>query len=276
MATRTHDEQPPIEPTPRRTWDELHEQSFGSGLRLLGPVPRGEQPGNVDDETGAQPMSMPGLSEAQLIGLMSLQRTYPVFARQAWEELYQRHSKYLFVVASRQMTEQQQRHYDPRDAVVDALHAAYDWAGRQPNADKVVADFEAPERDTVRRKALGWMSVITRRIVAERGATHAQARMHCVDVDIDSIGTDAEDAEPPPARHSVALAQALSRLTPTELEAIQVSLPWYDPESGEVAFARGEATKVAALLGISASTLRQRRCRALEHLERLLRDEGME
>jgi hypothetical protein len=67
------------------------------------------------------------------------------------------------------------------------------------------------------------------------------------------------------------LVRALDKLSQDDVEALRVSLPWYEPETGEFAFPRGEAARAAFSLGIAPDALRQRRHRGLKHLESLLR-----
>jgi hypothetical protein len=89
---------------------------------------------------------------------------------------------------------------------------------------------------------------------------------------MDSRPQESDDAEPPLPRIRTLLDSALEKLTLEELEALRVSLPWYDPSTGEFAFPRGEAARVASSLGIAPDALRQRRFRSLKRLQSLLRD----
>jgi len=270
MPTRTNDEPPPLEPPPTQAPAELFDESFSPELRLEQSL------ATCDESPKSPPPSEPShatltdVSEATLLGLMSLQRGNPSVARDAWDELYRRHARYVFVVVSRGFSDHLQDAHDVPDVVSDTFREAFDWAGRCARFDEIHARFSSPIRDDTRRRVLGWLSVIARRVAANRCEARARAPVELLDGDIDSISSDEEDSEPPPAAEHPTLRRALKKLNDEELEALRVSLPWYQPESGEFAFARGEAAKVASSLGITPDTLRQRRCRALRHVESLL------
>jgi len=161
--------------------------------------------------------------------------------------------------------------HEVSDVVVDTFHAAFEWAGRQTHTEDVIRNFNGPDRDATRRNTLGWLATIARRAAVESFANNNRAPVSRFDGDLDSasFGT-AEDAEPPSAYLKDLLSQALAKLSTEERDAIYVSLPWYEPETGEFAFPRGEAALTAVSLGITTAALRQRRHRALHRLESLL------
>jgi hypothetical protein len=190
-------------------------------------------------------------------------------ARRAWEELYVRHRRYLFVVV--------RRCYGAAldddgliDLVVDTLRRAYGWARRQTNADDVRKRFTGPDSDSTRRRVLGWLGAIAKQLfldgfqVRRSSAAefsrfledHARAHEHTAEQD-------------DPARLEL-LETALASLNPDETDALRVSLPWYDLETRSFAVPRNEASRLASLLHTTTENLRQRRHRAIKKLEKHL------
>lgn len=250
MPTRTHDEQPPIEPPPALALEELALASFSPELRQ-------------DERDSTELLS--GHSEPELLGLLAHDS---LRQRLALSELYTRHARYLFTVAARAT-----RGLDTdqlSDVVTDAFLAADGWARRQPDLQSVAARFSASDREAERRKVLGWLSVITRRIAVARAQEQSRTPVQRLDCDIAAPTNESEDAEPPPTPRLRALADALSNLSSDQLDALRESLPWYEPSTHEFAFPRGEAEQVAASLGITTDVLRQRRHRSLKRLHALL------
>jgi hypothetical protein len=157
------------------------------------------------------------------------------------------------------------------DLVNDAFHNVFDWAGRQSRETDLAERFAAPDRDVVRSKVLSFLATVTRRLVAHTFTARGRAPREFLHDDIDQMPAGAgEDTEPPPSAERSKIDDVLELLSSDEAEALRVSLPWYQPETGEFAFPRGEATRVAASLGITPESLRQRRCRSLKRLQSLL------
>jgi DNA-directed RNA polymerase specialized sigma24 family protein len=211
-------------------------------------------------------------SEAVLLGLMSRQASEPELARAAWEQLYQRHVRYVFVVVSRSYSVLLAGEGGVADVVVDTFRRAYEWTGRQPSSAVVVGRFHETDPDRTRRRVLGWLTAIAERVLKDRLRGRAESleelRFEVPDPRIaDSITNPANLTE-----LGERLVAALATLRPEDAEALRVSLPWYDSEAGCFAFPRGEAAVVAATLGITAELLRQRRHRALKLLETQLRE----
>ena len=116
---------------------------------------------------------------------------------------------------------------------------------------------------------LGFLAAVARRLARHRFSARARRReLPCGDVDIEQVAVSpGEDAKPQPTAERSTIEATLELLTLDEAEALRVSLPWYEVETGEFAFPRGEAAKVAASLGITVDALRQRRHRSLRRLE---------
>jgi DNA-directed RNA polymerase specialized sigma24 family protein len=202
---------------------------------------------------------------------MALQSLDANAARDAWSELYCRHSRYVAKVASRALGEHARDADTVADLVNDAFHSVFDWAGRQSRDTDLAERFAAPDRDVVRSKVLSFLATVTRRLVAHTFTARGRAPREFLHDDIDQMPAGAgEDTEPPPSTERSKLDAVLELLSSDEAEALRVSLPWYQPETGEFAFPRGEAARVAATLGITPETLRQRRCRSLKRLQSLL------
>jgi len=265
MPTTARDEKPPVEPPPTEALGDLAAQS-------LTPPPA-DRKLRADPRDAAPSARCGGDTEAELLGVMSRQLLDPDAARDAWDELYRRHARYVFTVAARSLGTPFRDADAVFDVVNDTFQAVFDWAGRQAPAGDVAARFHAPDPDVVRRRVLGWLSVIAGRLARDRLLAKNRGPREILDSEMDARPAEHEDAEPPPSRTRALLASALEKLTPDELEALRASLPWYDPSTGEFAFPRGEAARVAASLGIAPDALRQRRHRSLKRLEALLRDE---
>jgi DNA-directed RNA polymerase specialized sigma24 family protein len=259
MPRTTRDEEPPVEPPPAEALGELADQS-------LKPQHAGA-PRRDPRDIGFS--SLADRTEAELLGCMSLQRSDPTAARDAWNELYVRHSRYVFAVVARVFGDPFRDVDAVTDVVSDTFRAAYDWAGR--HAD-VAGRFDAPDSETIRRKMLGWLSVTAGRLARDHVANRGRTPRTFLDGEMDSRPEERDDSEPPASRMRTLLQSALEKLSNDELEALRVSLPWYDPCTSAFAFPRGEAAKTASALGIAPDALRQRRFRSLRRLQSLLRD----
>ena len=244
--TKASTTQAPTEPPPSPDRSILAEACFG------------QQPPERGDPRG----KLACFSESALLGLMANQDTEPTFARDAWDELYRRHCRCIFQLVARNYGQQLGGEDGISDVVVDTFHAAFDWATRQASPESVVARFEDVNLGSVRRKVLGWLCVIARRIAAHRITSNRHNHLELRDV----TSSEVDDQEPPSTALRDSLQSALQKLSPTELEALRVSLPWYQVETGQFAFSRGEAAAIASSLGITADALRQRRHRSLERL----------
>ena len=257
MPRRTRDEEPPPELPPAETLAEFADES----LPPRSPATATAQP--------AQALSH--CSEADLLGLMSMQRIEPESARDAWEELYSRHARYVYAVVRRTLGKEARDEDLVYDLVSDTFRTLLDWTVRNERAGDVAERFERHDPDASRRRVLGFAAVVARRLALRSLAAHAHAPRALSDADIGEVtAPELEEAEPPPAREHSKLDEVLQLLSSDEAEALRVSLPWYQPEAGEFAFPRGEAARVAASLGITTDALRQRRSRSLRRLQALL------
>lgn len=203
---------------------------------------------------------------------MSMQRFDPSSARDAWEELYRRHSRYVAAVVVRAFRERARDDDALSDIVSDAFRTMFDWAGRHASGEDLACRFDAPDPEGIRRRVVGFLAVVARRLAVRRFAAQARRPGEFLTSDIE--GTAAapdEEAEPASSTGHSKLDQVLELLSSDEAEALRVSLPWYQVETGEFAFPRGESARVAASLGITPDALRQRRCRSLKRLQSLLR-----
>lgn len=259
MPRTTRDDEPPVEPPPTRASAELAEAEIPSlPAQFAGRARRDERP-------------LVHCTEAELLGVMALQELDADAARDAWSELYCRHSRYVGKVAARALGERSGDSDAVADVVNDAFHSVFDWAGRQSKDADLAERFDAPDRDVVRSKVLAFLATVTRRLVAHTFTGQRRAPREFLHDDIDEMSAGAdEDTEPPPTPEHSKLDAVLELLSSDEAEALRVSLPWYQPETGEFSFPRGEAARVAASLGITPDTLRQRRCRSLKRLQSLL------
>jgi len=259
MPRTTRDDEPPVEPPPTRASAELAEVEISSlPAQAAGRARGAERP-------------LVHCTEAELLGVMALQSLDADAARDAWSELYCRHSRYVAKVAARALGERARDADTVADLVNDAFHSVFDWAGRQSRNTDLVERFAASDRDVVRSKVLSFLATVTRRLVAHTFTARGRAPREFLHDDIDQMSAGAsEDTDPPPATEHSRLDAVLELLSSDEAEALRVSLPWYQPETREFAFPRGEAARVAASLGITPETLRQRRCRSLKRLQSLL------
>jgi hypothetical protein len=263
MPRTTRDDEPPVEPPPTDARDEFAE------LHLT-PRPPGSKRTESQsvDESGADLFDR---SEAELLGMMSRQHFDPTLARDAWSEMYRRHARYVAAVVSRAFGEFARDEDALADIVSDAFRAVFDWAGKRGSGEPMAERFAASDRDGVRSKVLGFHAVVARNIAARKVAVHTRGPREFTHGDIEQVASAAEEnTEPPPATERSKLDAVLELLSSEEAEALRVSLPWYQVESGEFSFPRGEAARVAASLGISPEALRQRRSRSLRRLQSLL------
>lgn len=218
-------------------------------------------------------MNLTESSEAELLGVMALQGTRGEDARGAWGELFARHRRYLFVVVSRSYGSFLGED-GTVDLVCDTFQRAFEWAGRQENADEVRTQFEASTPDATRRRVLGCLSTIAERLFKGRyREDKAEAGDFAEFLEHWKSAQDqpAEDSAQPSQAH---LEAALAALSQAEAEALRVSLPWYDLESRSFAVPRGEATRLSALLGTTPDALRQRRHRAIQRIQQQLEHAG--
>jgi len=263
MPRRTRDEGPTPEPPPAEAHGELADE-------CLTPLPRArERNSTATAERWTQRIGL--CSEAELLELMSMQHFEPEAARDAWEELYRRHSRYVAAVVSRALGERARDDDAVFDLVGDAFRTLFDWSARHRSED--LADrFEAYDPDMARRRVLGFLAVVARRMSARQFASTARGHREFLRADFDNAAAPQdEEADPPPAVEHSKLEDVLALLSSDEAEALRVSLPWYQVETGEFAFPRGEAARVAASLGITPEALRQRRSRSLRRLQSILR-----
>lgn len=218
------------------------------------------------------PITPPLASEAELLRRMALRGGDSEQARAAWEELYVRHRRYLYLVVSRAYGSFLGED-GTVDLVVDTFRRAYEWAGRQANSDEVCIRFTGDNPDSTRRRVLGWLGAISERLFKDRFRDHA--------VEVEEHGRFLEDVKRqqesdwvPDPLSVTRLHDALAALSPTDADALRVSLPWYDLQSRAFAVPRGEASRLADLLGVSPEVLRQRRHRAIKKLEERLHKTG--
>lgn len=212
-------------------------------------------------------------SEADLLCDMAGQAARPAQARAAWEQLYLRHHRYVFVVTHRAYGSFLGED-GTADLVVDTFRKAFEWAGRQDVPEELRARFTGESPDETRRRVLGWLGAIAQRSFQDRFREEARRGEEFQEFAEQWAGEQPLQAADEDPRATSLVRAALAALTPDEAEALRVSLPWYHAESQSFAVPRGEAARVAALLGASPEALRQRRYRAIRKLERSLEESG--
>jgi DNA-directed RNA polymerase specialized sigma24 family protein len=107
-------------------------------------------------------MDLSASTEAELLGLMAAREGGQEHAKAAWGEAH-----YLFAVVSRSYG----RFLGEdgiADLVVDTFRRAYEWARKQTSPHELVERFSAENRDSTRRKVLGWLSSIAERLFKDR------------------------------------------------------------------------------------------------------------
>lgn len=218
-------------------------------------------------------MNLTESSEADLLGVMALQEIRGEEARGAWGELFARHRRYLFVVVSRSYGSFLGED-GTVDLVCDTFQRAFEWAGRQKDADQVRTQFEASTPDSTRRRVLAWLCTIAERLFKGRyreDKTEADDYAEFLEHWKSAQDQPTEGIVLPSQPH---LEAALASLSQAEAEALRVSLPWYDLESRSFAVPRGEAARISALLGTTPDALRQRRHRAIAKIQQHLEHAG--
>lgn len=213
-------------------------------------------------------------TEADLLSCLVRQREEPVAARTAWEELFFRHRRYLFVVVDRAYGSFLGKD-GSADLVVDVLRRAYEWAGRQPDAAVVRQQFTGKTPEATRRLVLGWFGAIAARLFQDSFRAEAERSSDLAELAAERMNSEAErGAEVHP--RSAGLDEALASLSQAERDALQASLGWYDPETESFAVPKGEAARMAQRLGTTPEALRQRRFRAIQKLETWMTGERRE
>jgi DNA-directed RNA polymerase specialized sigma24 family protein len=218
-------------------------------------------------------MTLAATNEAELLALMALQRTDQERAKAAWEELFVRHRRYLFAIVSRSYGS----FLGPDgtiDLVVDTFRRAYEWAGRQLSPEAIASNFTASTPDSTRRRVLGWLGAIAERLFRDRFRDRAIETTKHDEFTQEWLSRQDSASEPTDSSSLAALRVALAALTPSDADALRVSLPWYDPSTRAFMVPRGEATRLAALLGTTTEALRQRRHRAIKRLGEQLQAAG--
>ena len=229
----------------------------------------------------SQPTDFSGETEDTLLGYMAMQRDDPEIARAAWHELYTRHHRYLLAVIGRTHSKDLGGDDGVVSVAIEAFQDLFEWAGRQPNPDDVVARFTKPTPDRTRKAVLGYLTTIAKNLLKERfrGGNRLQPNQ----LDDEAWDREWQKRSHNPVRRPSAevLAlhdRALEMLTEREAEVLRVSLPWYDPdkgEDGEFCFPPGEAERVADGIGTTPENFRQLRSRALRRVRATLEREGL-
>src|SRR5262245_36879849 len=109
MPRTTRDEKPPVDPPPADTHDELE------GKCLTG-LPADDEARLAQAADGSA-QSLASRTEAELLGLMSSRLLAPSAARDAWAEMYRRHSRYVTTVVARASGDR----FRDADAVADLV-----------------------------------------------------------------------------------------------------------------------------------------------------------
>lgn len=220
-------------------------------------------------------LNLSNADEAVLLGLMAMQASEPEQARAAWGELFVRHRRYLFVVVWRAYG----RYLGEdgcADLVCDTFRRAFEWTGRHKDVSELTDRFVAESADGTRRRVLGWLGAIAERLFKDRFREDA-AREEDFALFLEHWRSASDQpVEPGPIPLSDAVRAALAALSPADAEALRVSLPWYDLATGAFAVPRGEAPRLAEMLGTTPEALRQRRHRAIKRLTDLLGRLGLE
>lgn len=230
----------------------------------------------------SQPIDFSGDTEDTLLGYMAMQRDDPEIARAAWHELYTRHHRYLLAVIGRTHLRNLGGDDEVADLAIEAFQDLFEWAGRQPDPDEVIARFTKPTPDRTRKAVLGYLTTIAKRLLIDRfrgEGTGPQSSQLDEEAWEREWQKRSENPVPRPSPEVLALhARALEILTEREAEVLRLSLPWYDPdkgEDGEFCFPPGEAERVAASIGTTPENFRQLRSRALRRVRAALEREGL-
>jgi len=217
------------------------------------------------------PVNLTACSEAELLALMAGQATSGELARDAWGELFVRHRRYVYLIANRAYGSFLGED-GTTDLVVDTFRRAFEWAGRQAVSHEVAAQFTGNCPDATRRRVVGWLGAIAERLFQDRFSDHTKETANHDQFTEEWISCQDRVEEGTDPASVVALREALANLSPADAEALRVSLPWYDPTTRAFMVPRGEATRLAALLGTTTEALRQRRHRAIKRLEQHLQE----
>ena len=211
-------------------------------------------------------MSPLDATDAELLALMVPSSGDEELARRAWEEMYLRQRKYLYVVVWRAYGTYLESD-GTSDLVVDALRKAYEWARRQDDARYVIERFESDSPEVTRRKVRAWLGVISERLFKDRyrSTTKSEERAREYEMDVRRAELPSGDND-----EEARVRSALASLGETDQSVLRLSLPWYDVATSAFQVPRGVASKLAVEAGITPSAFRQRRHRALAKLRRAL------
>lgn len=202
--------------------------------------------------------------DAQLLGYMAEANSEPEFAEAALGELLRRNADYLFGVALRAYGRQVGGAAGVEELVNEALWKAFRWSVQNAARPDPMKRFAGSDAQEVQRKVRLWLGRIVRNCFRDRlrGIEPAEP-MEDIDALPARAGSDSSPIEGPLLEQ---VRVALEGLKPEDQEAIWVSLPFLNLETGEFAFPPGAAEEVARHLGIGVDTLRQRRHRAMKRL----------
>lgn len=103
-------------------------------------------------------------TEGELLVIMSLPHVDPSQARDAWGETYVHHWRYVSAVAARALGTAGRDADAVLDVVTETFKVMFEWAGRHGSGEDLRARFQASDRDGVRRRILGFLAVIARRL----------------------------------------------------------------------------------------------------------------
>jgi DNA-directed RNA polymerase specialized sigma24 family protein len=207
--------------------------------------------------------------DAQLLGYMADAEAEPEFAEAALGELLRRNAGYLYGVALRAYGRQVGGAAGVEALVNETFWKASRWAVRNAARPQAMKRFAGADADEVQRKVRLWLGRIVRNCFRDqlRGSEPADLLE-----DLDALSAPASSDGSPSLDGPLLerVRAAVEGLKAEDQEAIWVSLPFLDLETGQFAFPPGASEEVAKQLGIGVDTLRQRRHRARKRLRAAL------
>ena len=205
------------------------------------------------------------LSDGDLLECMALAEADPVAAREAWEQFYVRHVRYLYAVCMRAYG-CMVGDAGVADLVAETFHRAYEHAG-------TFRPVDGDDGDLLRRRTRAWLGRIAQRLfqtlLRTRGrvATVRLSQEHWQNVAAEPPEIPAGEGASPRIRQ---VREAIARLTGREQTVLRVTMQWYRPDMDNQRMPEAVVAELAESLQTTPENLRQIRRRALRKIRQFL------
>lgn len=202
-------------------------------------------------------------SDADLMVYMSMKADDPSAAREAWGELYARHSGYLYAVCQRAYGDLLGGDTAVGDLVADTFRRAFERSHQ-------FVPPEGVDSEALRRVVRAWLGRIAQRLFQD--LLRSRRRLDVVHVDAEAWeAVPAPEPQPTPSAARVErVCQAFGHLSEREQLVLRATLQWYQPGRLQQRLPSDVVEDLAATLQTTPENLRQIRRRSLEKIRALL------